>query len=209
MKTYDSLTNKQLETIRSIRNWVVHNGRVPSIRELMNALGYKSPRSVQDILRELLNKGIIKKHPDGTYQLLTSTDLGPSHATTVNVPVVGTVAAGTPILAEENIESYVPVSTSMVKPGPKYFLLHVRGESMNAAGINDGDLVLVRQQPTADNGQKVVALIDDEATVKEYFQDRGVVILKPRSKDERYKPILLTEDFQIQGIVVATIPKLE
>ncbi len=201
------LKPKELAAIRSIRNWMSHKGRTPSIRELMAEMGYKSPRSVQDILEQLASKGIIRK-VDRDYQLVKHPDLGPVHATTVNVPLVGTVAAGLPILAEENIEGFFPVSTTLARPGSRYFLLHVKGDSMNDAGIDNDDLVLVRQQSYADEGQKVVALIDDEATVKEFHKGKGVVILKPRSKDEKYQPIILHSDFQIQGVVVATIPKL-
>ncbi len=209
MEESKTFTSRELEAIRSIRNWVAHRGRVPSFRELMNELKYRSPRSIQGILEQLTQKGVVKKYPDGSYQLVMNPDLGANHALTVNVPVVGTVAAGSPLWAEENIEAFIPVSVSLARPGSKYFLLHVRGDSMNRAGINDGDLVLVRQQSTADNGQKVVALIDDEATVKEYHNERGVVVLKPKSTNERHKPIILSDDFQIQGVVVATVPKLE
>lgn len=208
MSDDNTLRPKELAAIRHIRNWMSYKGRSPSIRELMAAMGYKSPRSVQDILEHLTSKGIIRKI-GRDYQLIKHPDLGPVHAITVNVPLVGTVAAGLPIVAEENIEGFVPVATSLAKPGSKYFLLHVKGDSMNDAGIDDKDLVLVRQQPYADEGQKVVALIDDEATVKEFHKGKGVVILKPRSKNKEYQPIILNSDFQIQGVVVATIPKLK
>jgi repressor LexA len=175
----------------------------------MAALGYKSPRSAQDVLEQLAGKGIIRKRPHGDYQLVTSPDFGVLHAQTVNVPILGTIAAGAPIFAEENIEGYIPVSTSLAKPSAKYFLLRVRGNSMDNAGINDGDLVLVRQQPIAEEGQNVVALIDGEATVKEFRKGKGVIILNPRSRSREHKPIILTEDFQIQGVVISFIPKLE
>jgi repressor LexA len=117
------------------------------------------------------------------------------------------VTCGLPMLAEQNIEAWIPVSISLVRPGGKYFLLRAQGDSMNQAGIEDGDLILVKQQPIADNGQKVVALIDDEATVKE-FQKRGdVVTLLPRSNNPKHKPIILEYEFQVQGIVIAAIPK--
>ncbi|MCL5406737.1 MAG: transcriptional repressor LexA [Deltaproteobacteria bacterium] len=203
------LTGKQLEAIRHIRNWVAHRGRTPSIRELMGNMRYKSPRSVQDIIEQLAAKGIIKKFEDGRYQLIHDPRLGRTHAQTVNVPVVGTVAAGTPILAEENIEGFLPISTSLAKPGNRYFLLRVRGDSMDEAGINDGDFALVKQQPVANSGDRVVALIDNEATVKEFHLEKDVVVLKPRSKNPDNKPIILGRDFQIQGVVVAAVPKFE
>lgn len=202
----DELTIKQAEAARHIRNWIAHRGRTPSVRDLMAALGYKSPRSAQDILEQLAAKGIIKKFESGDYQLLRDPDLGRSHIQTVNIPVVGTVAAGTPILAEENIEGFVPISTSLAKPGAKYFLLRVNGDSMDEVGINGGDFVLVRQQPVADPGDQVVALIDDEATIKEYHPQEKVTVLKPRSANPNNKPIILDRDFQIQGIVIASVP---
>src|SRR5947209_2779358 len=97
------LTPKERQALRHIRNWIVHHGRTPSVRELMAALGYKSPRSAQVVLAELAEKTAIKKLPTGDYQLLRHDVDAPAHAQTVEVPVVGTVAAGTPILAEENV----------------------------------------------------------------------------------------------------------
>jgi len=207
MKNNSPFTNKQLEAISHIRNWLMQKSRTPSIRELMVELGYKSPRSVQDILQQLEEKGVIKKLDKGDYQLVMDPDLGPVHAQTTNIPLVGVVSCGMPILAEENIEGYVPVSTSIAKPGSKYFLLHAQGDSMDRAGINEGDLILVKQQPTANEGDKVVALIDSGATIKEFHRTKDMIILKPNSSNERHKPIILTDDFQIQGIVLAIIPK--
>ena len=203
------LTSKQVEAVRHIRNWIMHRGRTPSVRELMGALGYKSPRSAQDILEQLSKKRVIKKFPAGDYQLLRDPARGPAHVQTVNVPVVGTVAAGTPILAEENIEGFVPISTTLARRGGKYYLLRVKGDSMDRAGINDGDFVLIRQQPAADPGQHVVALIDDEATIKEYHPDKNVVVLRPCSTNPANRPIILDHDFQIQGVVVAAVPNFE
>lgn len=205
----DKLTIKQAEAARHIRNWIVHRGRTPSVRDLMAALGYKSPRSAQDILEQLAAKGIIKKFESGDYQLLRDPDLGPAHNQTVNIPIVGLVAAGTPILAEENIEGFVPISTSLAKPGGQYYLLRVQGDSMDEVGINNNDFVLVRQQLVADPGEQVVALIDGEATIKEYHPQEDIVVLKPRSTNPDNKPIILDHDFQIQGIVVASIPNFE
>ncbi|MFH2068269.1 MAG: transcriptional repressor LexA [Candidatus Omnitrophota bacterium] len=208
MKNEMQFTQKQLEAVRHIRNWLMHKGRTPSIRELMANLNYKSPRSVQDILEQLQEKGVIKKLESRDYQLIMDPDFGSVHAQTINIPLVGAVACGTPVLAEENIEGFIPVSTSLVKPGSKYFLLHARGNSMDEAEINDGDLVLVRQQPTADEGDNVVALINDEATIKEFHRTGNIIVLKPKSSNKEHKPIILTDDFQIQGVVVATIPNL-
>lgn len=208
MKKDNPFTKRQIDAIRHIRNWIMHRTRTPSVRELMADLGYKSPRSVQDILEQLREKGAIKKLGNGEYQLVMSPDLGSMHAQTINVPIVGAVACGKPMLAEENIEGYIPVSTSLAKPGSKYYLLHAQGDSMDKAGINEGDIVLVKQQSTAIEGDKVVALIDGEATIKEFHHTQNMIILKPKSSNKEHKPIILTDDFQVQGVVVASIPDL-
>lgn len=202
-------SQKEIEAIRHIRNWLAHRAHTPSVRELMGALGYKSPRSAQDILEQLEEKGVIKKLKSGDYQLITAPDFGSLHAQTIDVPLVGTAACGSPITAEENIEGFIPVSVSLAKPGSMYYLLRASGDSMDEGGINNGDIVLVRQQPVADPGDKVVALIDNKATIKEYHPVKGAIVLKPQSTNHEHKPIILTDDFQIQGVVVATIPNFE
>lgn len=206
MNNNEILTTKQSQAMRFIRNSVVHGGKAPSIRDVMRALEYGSPRSAVLIIEDLVNKGLLKKRENGSIQLVRDLEEKSYHAQTINVPLVGTVACGTPILAEENIEGYISVSTGLAKPNHKYFLLRALGDSMNKAGINDGDIVLVQQQPTADEGDKVVALIDDGATVKKFHKTEEAIVLKPQSNNPAHKPIVLTEDFQIQGIVVATIP---
>jgi len=207
MKT--QLNQKQADAVRYIRNWLMHKGKTPSVRELMTALGYKSPRSAALIIEELIQKGILKKRSNGDLQLIKDIDADSVHARTVDIPLVGMVTCGLPILAQENIEGFIPVSVSLAKPGFKYFLLRVKGDSMNKAGINNGDLILVRQQSVAQNGDIVVALIDDEATVKEFQHSKNCVVLKPRSNNKNHKPIILTENFQVQGVAVTTIPNLE
>lgn len=204
----NKLSVKQSEAMRFIRNRVVHSGKTPSVREIMTALNYQSPRSAALILDRLVGQGLLKKRADGSIQMVQDLQNTISHARTVNIPLVGNVACGTPILAEENIEGYFPVSTQLAKSGHEYFLLRTNGDSMNRAGINDGDLVLVEQQSTADEGDKVVALIDDAATVKKFHIGDGAVVLRPQSNNPQHKPIILTEDFQIQGVVKATIPSL-
>jgi repressor LexA len=205
-----NLNIKQLQAIKAIRNWLMHHGKTPSVRELMTSLGYKSPRSASLIIEELIKKGLLKKRPGGEIQLIRDRETdSPNNAHTVNIPLVGNVACGLPILAEENIETMIPVSLSLARPGFRYFFLKAKGDSMNKAGINDGDLVLVRQQPLAENGDIVVALIDEEATIKEFHQTKGAVILKPRSSNKKHQPIILTRDFQIQGVVVTSISNFE
>lgn len=202
------LTNKEFAAIREIRNSLIHRGRNPSVRELMEALKYRSPRSAAVLIEQLTTKKFLRKKEDGSFQLIRHTEDDAAHAHTVDVPLVGAAACGMPILAEENIEATIPVSTKLARPNHRYFLLKAKGDSMNAQGINDGDLVLVRQQTTAENGDIVVALIDDKATIKEFCRTGETIILKPKSKSKEYKPIVLTKDFQIQGVVVTSIPKM-
>jgi repressor LexA len=202
-----NLSNKELEALKIIRNTLVHQGRIPSIRELMIGLGYKSPRSSAVLLKSLEEKEILRKKSDGSYQIVDfeiPEDFG-SRAQTVKIPLIGSVACGMPIFADENIEAEVSISVEMIKSGYKYFLLKAEGDSMNEAGINNGDLLLIRQQPDANNGDRVLALIDDEATVKEYNKNGGMVILKPKSTNKIHQPIILTSNFRIQGVVEEVI----
>jgi repressor LexA len=202
------LSQKETEAIRYIQNSLARAGRAPSVREIQQALGYRSPRSASDILERLAERGIVQRGADGRLHLLQNPEGDRNHARTVEVPLVGTVPCGKPLLAEENIETSIPVSTSLARPPHRYFLLRARGDSMTEAGIEDGDLVLVRQQQTARNGEVVVALIDDEATIKEFHRSPTVIVLQPRSRNRTHRPVVLTDDFQIQGVVVTAIPKL-
>lgn len=199
------LNKKELQLLRLIRNEVVHSGTSPSVRELMKKLEYKSPYSVVLILNKLVEAGFLSKSSEGKIRL--KRDLKPTNinARTINVPLVGSAPCGNPLLAEQNIEAKIPVSVQLAKPGNKYFLLRAMGDSMNLKGINNGNLVLVREQNTAENGDVVVALIDDEATIKEFERSKDVVLLKPKSKNKQHKPIVLDRNFLIQGKIVATI----
>jgi repressor LexA len=202
-----AIGSKSREALRFIRNQVMHSSRVPSIRELQRLMGYKSPRSALLLFEELVEKGYLAKRDDGSYRLLR--DLEDNNvAQTVLVPLVGIVTCGAPILAEENVQAHIPVSTTLISQGYRYFLLKAKGDSMDMAGINDGDLVLVRQQPVAENGNRVVALIDDEATVKIFQRSGDIVSLLPKSSNHRHQPIIVTADLRIQGLVTAVIPSV-
>lgn len=203
----EELKTKELEALKCIRNFLMHSGKAPSVRQLMGSLGYKSPRSISLIIDSLVEKGMLVRRKGGELRLVMDLEANNTHARTVNIPLVGSVACGAPVFAEENIEAMIPVSVKLVKPGSKYFLLRANGDSMDAAGINDGDLVLVKQQAFAENGDHVVALIDDEATIKEYRRATNSVVLKPSSTNKQHQPIILTDNFQVQGVVVSTIPK--
>jgi len=202
-----TLSSKETELIKAVRNTLM-KGHSPSVRELMEELGYKSPRSTAELIKKLAAKGYVRRNAEGDLQIIENFSGDESRVQTVEVPLVGQVACGSPILAEENIEQMIPVSTRIASPPYRYYMLRAKGDSMNLAGINDGDAVLVRQQGTARNKEIVVALIDDEATIKEFNKSGEMVLLKPKSSNVKHKPIILTNDFMIQGIVVTTIPGL-
>lgn len=206
--TEKDISPKAKEALRQIRNAIMHSGKAPSVRQLMSALGYKSPRSAVLLMEELEKNGFLQRKHGGGFRLIKDLESGAT-ARTVLIPLVGTVSCGPLMLAEENIEAMIPVSTDLARRGAKYFLLRVHGDSMNKAGIKDGDLVLVKQQSNADNGQKVVAIVDDEATIKEFYKKGSVVMLKPRSTNPKHQPFILTDDFQIQGVVIEAFSNLE
>lgn len=204
---FSQLSKKEIQALKAIRKHLFDFGKMPSVRNLMRELEYKSPRSASVIINDLEEKGILTKKQDGSFQL-TEFELPEDFGTreqTVKVPLLGSVACGLPIFAEANIEANIPISIKLIKKGHKYFLLRAKGDSMDNAGINDGDLVLIRQQQHAENGDKVVALIDDEATIKEYHHTGSLVVLKPKSNNKKYQPIILSDEFRIQGIVEAVI----
>lgn len=199
------LTEKELAAYRFIRNRLVHSGKPPSIREIMKELSYLSPRAASYILEKLESKGFVSRPGRGQIRLRKDVPDTDSHAKTISVPLVGSAPCGTPFFAEENVEGVFPISTRIARPPHRYFLLRAIGDSMDEKGIQNGNLVLVRQQPTAENGDRVIALIDGEATIKEFHRTRNAVILKPRSSNKRHNPIILTEDFQVLGIVQSVI----
>lgn len=204
----ENFSSKELETIKHLRNHLVHEGRMPSIRKLMRVLGYKSPRSVSIIIDDLVAKGVLRKKEDGSLMFFEAPKSSSARAQTIDVPILGAVACGSPVFAEENIEGVIKVSTNLAPIAYKHFILRAKGDSMDKKGIDDGDFVLIRQQSTASNGEDVLALIDDEATIKEYHRKQNTVLLNPCSTNPDHHPIVLTDDFQIQGVVVTTIPKL-
>jgi repressor LexA len=186
-----NLSDKDKKAYHLIRNRLAHGEGSPTLREINEVTGGKSPRSAVLVVDRLINAGLVRK----SGRKLKLADLEISHdisVSTVRVPLVGSVACGSPILAEENVEAMIPVSSALAKKGSKHFLLRAVGDSMNKAGIKDRDIVLVRQQETASNGEKVVALIDDEATVKRFERSGNSVILKPQSTNKDHLPIVLT-----------------
>ncbi|MBN8852386.1 MAG: repressor LexA [Sphingobacteriales bacterium] len=200
------LDEKDKRAYSLIRNKLLYEGKKPTLREINAVTGGRSPRSASLVIDRLIRMGLLRK-TGKTLKLAETPSLNTTSISTISIPLVGSVACGLPILARENIETFIPVSTAIAKKGSQYFLLRACGDSMNEAGINDGDILLVRQQNYADNGRKVVALIDDEATVKILDRRQNVVILRPKSSNSKHKPIIVTEDCQIQGEVISVLPK--
>ncbi len=194
----------------SIRNFMIHRGLAPTIEELRGVLGVGSTRTVLRYLQWLEREGDIERWPGARgIRLLRVPGRGTE---TRPIPLLGEAPAGSPALAEENHEGWVRLPVEVVNPRWNFFLLRVRGDSMNQAivrgqRIETGDLVLVRQQADADPGDIVVALIDGEATIKRLVRGPDYFMLKPESSSSRHQPILVQEDFEIQGVVTRVIKK--
>jgi len=198
------INEKDKKAFALIRSRIINYGKAPSLREINEVTGGKSPRSASLVIDRLIKAGLIIKK--GRAIVLANTIKSVNSVNTVDVPLVGAISCGAPIFAEENIETYIPVSTALAKKGSTYFLLRAIGDSMNLAGINSGDLLLVRQQQAIDNGEKVVALINDEATVKIFEKNNNTIILRPKSTNKKHKPIILTNNCIIQGVVISILP---
>ncbi len=198
---YGKITDKQREILEYIKNEILNRGFPPSVREICEAVKLKSTSSVHAHLETLEKNGYIRRDPTKprTIEILDD-NFNLLRREMVNVPVVGVVTAGQPILAVENIESYFPVPAEFM-PNKQCFILHVQGESMINAGILDGDQVLVQQQPDAQNGEIVVALLGEDATVKRFYKEDGHFRLQP--ENDAMDPIIVNpdEDFQILGKV--------
>ncbi|MBQ3096376.1 MAG: transcriptional repressor LexA [Clostridia bacterium] len=191
------LSEKQQQILAFIEQFSAREGYPPSVREICAAVGLRSPSTVHAHLRVLTERGLLNRGDAGKKRTLTL----PGESV-MRVPILGNVAAGVPILAEENIEGYLPMECSGASG--EHFALHVRGDSMIDAGILNGDLIVVRRQETAENGEIVVALIGDEATCKRLSRKDGRVWLLPENPE--YSPIDGTEA-TILGRVSAVVRK--
>ena len=194
------LTKMQQKIYEYIAACIREQGYPPSVREIGEAVGLRSPSTVPFHLKQLEEAGVIEKGA-GKGRAIT---LRTAPRQENQVPVVGNVAAGSPILAEENITDTISLPTDIVGDAPS-FLLSVRGESMIEAGINDGDYVVVKEQPVANNGDIVVAIIDDGATVKRFYKESDHIRLQP--ENSTMEPIITT-DCSIAGKVVAVFRRL-
>lgn len=191
----EKINNTQKKVFEYIKDVISTRGVAPSVREIGEAVGLRSTSTVQYNLNALEAAGYIERDPN----LKRTIRLAGGSMKTVPVPLLGTVTAGQPILAVEQIEEYIPVA---LHNDGSYFALHVKGDSMINAHIMDGDIVIVRQTPVAKNGEIVVALIDDEATVKRFYKENGHFRLQP--ENDAYEPIVV-EELAILGKVAAVI----
>lgn len=203
------LTPKQEEFFNVLADYIRREKIPPTNREILKMMGLKSPRSIAQYLDVLDEGGYIQRGKGArNIKIIKSPYDNDNSSKTVKVPVLGYVPCGVPFLAEENIERNVAISEKIAKPPYKYFILRAVGDSMNKAGINDGNLVLVRQQMTAIDGDIVVALIDDSATIKQLRLRKDCITLEPKSTNADHCPIVLERDFRIQGVVVRSMPEL-
>ncbi len=196
---YGKITAKQQQILDFIKEEILNKGYPPAVREICDAVNLKSTSSVHSHLETLEKNGYIRRDPtkpraieicDDNFQMVR-TEM-------VSLPVIGTVAAGMPILADENVESYFPVPAEMVPNGQPSFVLKVKGDSMINVGIYHGDQIFVQSCSTANNGDTIVALIEDSATVKTFYKENGHIRLQP--ENDSMEPIIV-DDCQILGKV--------
>ncbi len=202
----ERITEKQTEILAYIKECVLKKGYPPSVREICEAVHLKSTSSVHSHLETLEEKGYIRRDPTKPRTIeIIDEEFNPVRRELVNVPLIGTVAAGQPILAEENISDYFPIPADVL-PNADIFMLEVKGDSMINAGILNGDKVIVRIQNTAENGDKVVALLDDSATVKTFYKETDHFRLQP--ENDAMDPII-SDSVQILGKVIGIFRIME
>lgn len=193
----DKISNKQQQIFNFIKDFIDEKGTAPSVREIGEAVDLKSSSTVQYHIMALIDAGYLEK---GEANQKRTLKLAKKGSNTYHVPLLGTVTAGKPILAVESIEDYIPVSIN--SKGKELFALRVKGDSMINAAICDGDIVIVERTPYAENGDIVVALIEDEATVKRFYAENGHFRLQP--ENENYEPIIVDE-LAVLGKIISLI----
>ena len=188
---YGKISAKQREILEYIKQEILNKGYPPAVREICEAVDLKSTSSVHSHLETLEKNGYIRRDPTKPRAIeIIDENFNLTRREVVNVPLVGRVAAGQPILAVENIETYFPIHTEFM-PNEESFMLKVKGESMINVGIFDGDNILVQKQSDARNGDIVVALVDDSATVKTFYKENGHYRLQP--ENDNMDPIIVDE----------------
>ncbi|WP_026490672.1 MULTISPECIES: transcriptional repressor LexA [unclassified Butyrivibrio] len=196
------ISEKQSEILEFIKEKILEKGYPPTVREICETVHLKSTSSVHSHLETLEKNGYIKRDPTKPRTIEICDDsFNMIRTEMVNIPVVGQVAAGTPILAEQNIDSYFPIPAEMCPKG-QMFILNVKGDSMINAGIFNGDRIFVEACDTARNGEQVVALIDDSATVKTFYKEKGHIRLQP--ENDTMDPIIV-DDCEILGRVFGVL----
>ena len=197
--TQEKITAKQQEILEYIKETILKKGYPPAVREICEAVHLKSTSSVHSHLETLEEKGYIRRDPTKPRTIEIIDDcFNLTRREVVNVPLVGTVAAGVPLLAEENIENYYPIPVELL-PNAETFMLNVKGNSMINAGIFDGDQLIVERCSTAYDGEIVVALVDDSATVKRFYKEDGYYRLQP--ENDEMDPIIV-DHLEILGKVI-------
>lgn len=197
---YGKISKKQQEILDYIKSEILNRGFPPAVREICEAVNLKSTSSVHSHLETLEKNGYIRRDPTKPRAIeIVDDNFNLVRREVVNVPVIGRVAAGEPLLAIENIENYFPIPAEFM-PNAQTFILSVKGESMINAGILDGDHVIVEQCSTAHNGEMVVALVEDSATVKTFYKEDGYYRLQP--ENDYMEPIIVNGDLQILGKVI-------
>ena len=195
---YGKISTKQREILEYIKQEILNKGYPPAVREICEAVDLKSTSSVHSHLETLEKNGYIRRDPTKPRAIeIIDDNFNLTRREVTNVPILGNVAAGQPLLAVENIESYFPIPVELL-PNAETFMLNVKGESMINAGIYDGDQILVQKQSDARNGDIVVALVEDSATVKTFYKENGHFRLQP--ENDTMDPIIV-EDCQILGKV--------
>ncbi len=197
--SYGKISAKQREILEYLKSQILSKGYPPAVREICEAVKLKSTSSVHSHLETLEKNGYIRRDPSKPRAIEIIDDIfNLTRRETVNVPIVGTITAGQPILAVESIEGYFPIPTEYI-PNEETFMLKVKGHSMINVGIFDGDKILVQKQSTASNGDIIVALIDDSVTVKTFYKENGYYRLQP--ENDTMDPIIVT-DLNILGKVI-------
>ena len=200
---YGKISKKQSEILEYMKNEILNRGFPPSVREICEAVNLKSTSSVHAHLETLEKNGYIRRDPTKPRAIeIVDDNFNLVRRETVNVPIIGKVAAGEPLLAVENIDGYFPIPAEFM-PKNQAFMLVVHGESMINAGIFDGDYVVVEQQETANNREKIVALVEDSATVKTFYKEDDLIRLQP--ENDYLEPIIVhpeKQSFQILGKVI-------
>lgn len=200
------LTARQEEILKIIAGYVEEKGYAPTYQELANFLNIKSKYAILKHIDSLVSKGYLSKDSSARTLRIIHPDFMPEHDDQHSVPLIGRVAAGYPILAQENVERYISIPRAMIKSEGRYFALKVRGDSMMQAGIYNDDLVVVHSANTAYNKDIVVALIDDDVTVKRLIRSNGDVYL--HAENPAFADIRPTGDWSIQGKVVGLIREM-